>query len=55
MKFWKYFSFTMFIMEWFSRASADGKIDGDELAEVIAEAVRRFDLAVDLPNDLTPK
>jgi len=51
MNYWKALSLAMYLLGWFSRASADGKITADELAEAIKGAIGQLglDIEIDVP------
>lgn len=48
MKWVQAIGFGSFILAWLTRSSQDGKISQDELAELIEEACRTFDIDVEI-------
>ncbi len=49
-------AFASILLDWYARASADGKIDQAELAELLEKTVAQLgiDIEVDLPPALLP-
>ena len=48
MNFFKIITFATFLLNWIESASQDGKIDGEELAEVVKKAAELIEIRIDI-------
>lgn len=48
MNWWKALQLASYLMGWYARASADGKVTADELAEAVRQAATVLDIDIDV-------